>query len=82
MKNFLKTMLTEQDNTSFCPIRVGIMLGILASIAFAGHQEITKGTLDIQNFCNGISGLLGCGGFGVAAKSFAGSDVKSKTETK
>lgn len=79
MKIF-RTMLTEADNQSICPVRVGIMLGVVASIAFAGHQELTKGVLDIQNFCNGIAALLGCGGIGVAAKSFAGSDAKPKTE--
>jgi len=61
---FLKHILTEPDNSTFCPVRLVALLGSLQYLALSAAGYIQHATFDPQAYAIGLGALLG--GVGVA----------------
>lgn len=68
----LKTMLTEKDNATFCPLKIGgmVVLGVLIYYALA---KIIHGTGDnFKDIAKGFGEYMGLWGAAIGAKTFGG----------
>lgn len=63
-KKYLHDLLTESDNSTFCPLRIIAIVGVLQYFAMAWAHYIQHGVFDAQSYAIGFGALLG--GTGVA----------------
>lgn len=64
MKNFLRQILTEPNNHTFCPVRIIAIAGALEYLGITIATYVQHATFDPQGFAIGFGALLG--GLGVA----------------
>lgn len=64
MKKYLHDLLTETDNSTFCPARIIALLGALQYLGISLAHYIQHGIFEPQGFAVGFGALLG--GIGVA----------------
>jgi len=64
MKNFIKQLLTEPDNKTFCPVRLIAFIGVGQYFTITVANYVQHAAFDAQNFAIGLGALLG--GVGVA----------------
>ena len=75
MKAFLKTLLTEKDNSTYCPLKVGgvIVLGVLIYYAII---KIHSGTgYNFKDIAKGFGEYFGLWGASIGAKAFGGDNA-------
>lgn len=61
---FLKQILTEPDNSTFCPVRIVAIIGSLQYLGLALANYIQHAVFDAQAYAIGFGALVG--GVGVA----------------
>lgn len=66
--SFLKALLTESDGVSWCPARLGLLVGLMTFICLSAYAIFHGGAFDPQNWGIGYGSLLGGGGAGIFAK--------------
>lgn len=70
----LKDWLTENNGTSYCPIRIAFLLSILAYFTGTVHDAIYvtgfQFTDHAKDWASGLADLLGFGGAAVAGKAY------------
>lgn len=64
MPKFISHLLTEPDNSTFCPVRLVALLGSFQYMGLATAHYVQHGAFDPQAFAIGFGALLG--GVGVA----------------
>lgn len=64
LKTLISNLITETDNKTACPVRIGSILGILQYLGLATAHYIQHGVFDAQSYAVGFGALLG--GVGVA----------------
>lgn len=64
MNKFLKNLMTEPDNQTFCPVRLVAILGSLQYLGMALAHYIQHHVFDPQGYAIGFGALIG--GVGVA----------------
>ncbi len=74
-KKILKTALTERDNSTYCPLKVGgiVVLGVLIYYSII---KIHAGSGDnFKDIAKGFGEYLGLWGASIGAKSFGGDNA-------
>lgn len=64
MNKFLKQLVTEPDNQTFCPVRLIALVGALQYLGLTIANYVQHATFDAQNYAIGFGALVG--GVGVA----------------
>lgn len=58
MKKFLKQILTEPDNETFCPIRIVAIAGISTHFGLTVANYVQHAAFDPQSFAIGVGALI------------------------
>jgi hypothetical protein len=66
LPKFLQHILTEPDNSTFCPVRLIALAGSFQYLGLAIAQYVQHATFDPQGYAVGLGALIG--GVGVALK--------------
>lgn len=68
-----KDLITEKDGISFCPVRVGFIVGLLAFFVFTLHDVAFSPNFQFMDkasdWMKGLADYLGFGGAAVAGKN-------------
>jgi hypothetical protein len=64
----VKDLFTEKDGESFCPARLGLLVGLITFICLSFLAVFHGKDFDPQNWGIGYGSLLGGGGAGIWAK--------------
>lgn len=70
---FVKDILTENDNQTFCIARVSLMIALTTFIVMAGYHLYMTHIIVLTEYSTGIMQILGGGGAIIGAKNITGS---------
>lgn len=80
--NFLKNILTEGDNQTFCPVRLIALLGAFEHLGLEFYTIVIRhAVFDPQGFAIGLGALVGGIGVALGLKKERGSNNDSSTST-
>ena len=74
----VKLLLTEPDNQTFCPIRVGGFLILLVLLWYAISGIVHKTGDNFQDVCKGFTWFLGAWAGAIGGKSKLGGDTNGR----
>jgi len=69
--SILKDLVTEKDGESYCPARIGMLVGLMVFIALSIYAVLHGKDFDPMQWGGGYGSLLGGGGAGIWAKGKA-----------
>ena len=72
MIKFIKDILTENDNETYCIARVGLAVALLSFTGYAGYQVYNAKDFKYIDFGNGVMQILTGGAAIIGAKQFSG----------
>lgn len=65
---FIQHILTEPDNSTFCPIRIIALVGSIQYLGIELHNYIAHAAFDPQAFAVGFGALIGGAGVALGLK--------------
>lgn len=68
MKDFLKQLFTEDDNTTFCIAKVMAITAFVSFLGYAGYGVYVSKAGDLTNFASGLMQVLIGSGTIIAGK--------------
>ncbi len=68
MKKYIKDLLTEPNNQTFCPVRILAILGLLQYLGMAWFHYFQHGVFDSQSYAIGFGALIGATGAALGFK--------------
>lgn len=75
--NILKKLLTESDNETWCPIRVGGSFVLVVLIWYAASGIIHKTGDNFMDVCKGFAWYIGAWAAAIGGKSKLGGDANA-----
>ena len=75
MGTFFKQLVTEKDNQTACPIRVGGFLALLVLLWYASMGIVHKTGDNFEDTCKGFAWFLGAWAAAIGGKSRLGGDA-------
>ena len=76
IKKFFLQVFTEPDNSTFCPVRILAIAGVLEFLAMSVHVIVKTGAFDMQAFGLGFAALIGGAGVALGLKKDSPTDAK------
>lgn len=76
MIKFVKDLLTETDNETFCLARVALILSLFTFIGFSGYEVYNSKGFKASDFASGVMQILTGGAAIIGAKTFTTKDFK------